>query len=215
MVLVYMCRMLAVLVFAYLVWKKNRDELGQYINSFLWSTLVAFFIGGRVGYGFTDLLNWNTSLWDWLFFWDKPGFNLLVGLVSLVTFVMLHTMFERWSFLELVEDLVIPGIILSFLWILPAWFTQKSMVDIWIMAGLMLVYILSFWARKYRSFYWYKSGKKGFLFLFLGLVFSVLMFMISFGVEMSLFFRYLALVFGLIFLISLVMLGELFNLEKK
>ena len=130
MILVYISRVLAVLVFAYLVWKKTRDELGQDTNSFLWSALVAFFIGGRVGFGFTDLLNWNTSLWDWLFFWDKPGFNLLVGLISLVSFVMLYTMFERWSFVELVEDLVIPGMALSFFWLLPKWFGDKNVVDI-------------------------------------------------------------------------------------
>lgn len=215
MALVYISRVLAVLMFAYLVWKKTRDELGQDTNSFLWSALVAFFIGGRVGFGFTDLLNWNTSLWDWLFFWDKQGFNLLVGLVSLVAFVMLYTMFERWNFVELVEDLVIPGVMLSFFWLLPVWLGDKNVVDMWIVGGLMLVFVLSFWARKYRSFYWYKSGKKGFLFLFSGLIFSILMFVASFVVEMSLFYRYLALVFSLIFLISLVMLGELFNSEKK
>ncbi len=215
MVLVYLFRFLAVMVFAYMVWRKSRDDLNEDVNSFLWSCIVAFFIGGRIGWGFANLLNWGSDIWDWLFFWDRPGFNILVGFVSLFSFVFLYSLFERWSFVELSEDLLMPTIFTALLWIVSDWFLMKDSSVFLFGASFVVVFLASFWARNYRSFYWYRSGKKGFMFLFSGLLFSLLTIGISYMIDIWVFYRYLALVFGLIFGASLVMLGELINLDRR
>lgn len=215
MVLVYISRFLAVVIFTYLVWRKLRNDLNEDINSFVWSCLVAFFIGGRVGWSFINLLNWDSNLWEWLFFWDNPGFDVLVGLLCLFSFVFLYSMFDRWNFVELSEDLLMPTIFMGLLWILPDWFLKESVIVLLFVTNLILILILSFWAKRYRSFYWYRSGKKGFLFLFSGLMFCFFTVGISYMAEIWIIYRYLALIFGLIFLVGLVMLGELINLDRR
>lgn len=213
--LTYMFRVLAVMVFAYLVWRKMRDDMGETVNSFLWSTLVAFFVGGRMGWSLVNLLDWNSNIWDWLFFWDKPGFNLLAGMICLFAFVFLHNLFERWAFVELAEEILLPAICLGLLWLTSNWFMTNNQINLWVGLALLIVYLFSFWTRKYRSFYWYRSGKKGFLFLSSGLIFCLLMVGISYMIDIWVFYRYLGLIFGLIFMVSLVMLGELVNFDRR
>jgi hypothetical protein len=90
---------------------------------------------------------------------------------------------QQWKFLNFMEDLVKPFLILVSFFMLDEWLRSKFNWQILIyILMVILIYMLSGWlSGKYRSFVWYKSGKKGFVllatnflfFLVLGFVFGV------------------------------------------
>ncbi len=210
----YFLRFLAIVVFLYLAWRKMKGDFGDDINTFLWSVVGAFLIGGRIIWAIFNLVSWNTTIWDWFFFWNKPGFSLVAGIVSMVAFVFIYCIFDRYNFYETCEDLMIPFIIGGIIFMLSngwIWLTT----NFWWPAGLLMIYLTIFWAKRYRSFYWYKSGKKGFLFLWSGTLYGFYVFIVSFFNGAGLGLKIIGLVLGLLFLIGLVILGELFEINRK
>ena len=214
MYLGYVFNFLAIVVFGYLVWKKLRDDLDKEVNDFIWLSGLAFAIGGRIIWSVFNLNSWSDSLIDWIFFWQKPGFYWQAGVVSMIGFVFAYSFVDRFSFYELAEDICSPLLIsLTISRIVPA--LTGSVDQIRWLAILVATYLFGFWAKRYRSFYWYKSGKKGFLFLASGWFLSWIRFGTDILAKEWNIGTYLSLTLGLIFLIGLVMLGELFGHKRN
>jgi len=214
MFLQYVLRFLAITVFLYLAWRKMKSDFGDDINSFLWSVVGAFLIGGRLIWAIFNLVSWDTTIWDWFFFWSKPGFSLTAGIVSGLVFVFIYCLFDRYNFYETCEDLMVPFIIGGIIFMISNGWVWLS-TNFWWPGGLILIYLTMFWAKRYRSFYWYRSGKKGFLFLWSGTLFGFYLFIVSFLTGEGLGLKLVGLFLSLLFLIGLVMLGEIFEISRK
>lgn len=194
-------------VYVYLLWRTlKEDYLPEKLISFGWVSLLGFVVGGRIGYGLVNWGVWNDSFWDWCSFWDKGGFIYAGAYIGFLVVTYLFCLKSGWKLWAFLEELTLLGLGLL---------TVLALVDgVWLLAGamfltgLVLVWIL----KSYRSFVWYRSGKKGFGFLAANFILFLLLFLLSwfFGQAKG---RWLYLIWGLISLLGLVILGEL-N-EKK
>lgn len=162
-------RTLGLVIFMYLLWRDLRDDYGdQKIINYAWVALLGFLLGGRITYGLVNWGVWNDSWLSWLSVWTKPGTNYLGSYLGLVLASWLVSSKNQWKFLALMDDIVKPTLIFSCLLMIDEWvranFYIKSMV--YLILLVLDIVLVNWLKKKYRSFTWYKSGKKGFVLLF-------------------------------------------------
>lgn len=208
-------RLIGILIYLYFLWKnlrKNYEE--DKIIELGWVSLLAFLVGGRLGYG---LINWGVwkSLGDWFLVYSVSGFDY----ISAGIFLWLATFL--WSRLKNVGKLVIADDMVLMFWLMVVMFLideyVRSIFDTRVIS-LLIASILSMGGgyiivEKYRSFSWYKSGKKGFVYLFSMMVFFLISYVLSFIFDSSWKFNWLFLVLSLIFGVGLGMLGDIWILN--
>ena len=205
-------KVISIVIFLYMLWKHTKDNLNEETVPFNWFVLMSFLVGGRVVWSIFNLTKWNNNIFDWFIFWDNPGFSFVAGLVSILGFVFVYCLYNRFHWVELGEDILIPVLVFGCMWLLAGW-PKFFGGDYWLAIGLVLVGITTIWAKRYRSFYCYKSGKKGFLLLFSAGLYSLWLFGVDIYTKNGSILSYLALGFGLLFWSSLVILGELIKLD--
>ena len=174
-------RTLGLVVFMYLLWRDLRDNYGdEKIINYAWIALAGFLVGGRITYGLVNWGVWNDSFFSWISVWSKPGTNYLGSYIGLVIVSWLVASKKQWKFLPLLDDIVRPTLVFSCLLMVDEWvrsnFSIKTLVYLVL---LVLDVLLVNWLKKrYRSFTWYKSGKKGFVLLFNNLFFFLAVFVV-------------------------------------
>lgn len=175
-----------------------------------WLSLLGFFVGARLGYGFYHWGIWNGSYFDWFSFFSKPGMLDGAGYLGFLLMAGLISKINNWKYWSFLEDGIGP-----FLWFLVFWRMGEAELSFtWILGQLLLLLTLVacwFFAKRYRSFWWYKSGKKGFIFLMANLIFSLgfLPMMLLFKCDQFLVFLTLTMV--LLSVVGLFILGEVFK----
>ncbi|MDD4937737.1 MAG: hypothetical protein PHX34_01840 [Candidatus Shapirobacteria bacterium] len=206
-------RILGIILFLYLTWRNLR---GNYLEgkliTFSWLSLLGFFVFGRVGFG---LLNWGVwrNWQDWLLVWQKPGMDYLMATLGFILVSFWFGKVNQWKFFAFLEDNL--RNFLVFLSILMVDELVRSRFDIKVMAYLvifLIAYLVSWWLFKnYRSFVWYRSGKKGFVFLFTTFLINLLVALVLFWKQDKLILIILSLLVSLISLTGLFILGEVFQ----
>jgi hypothetical protein len=128
---------------------------------------------------------------------------------------------KKWKVASVLEDMVGPILFLfTFFWIDEYVRSGFDFEVVKVAPFLGLTMVLGWWMkRKYRSFEWYKSGKKGFLFWFMNACGFSLMIVWSFWAGIDWLWRILAISLSLISAAGLFILGEVLTdlkiLEKK
>jgi hypothetical protein len=207
-------KLLGLIIFLYLTWRNlYEDYRDDWLISYGWTSVLIMFLGGKLTYG---LLNWNklnltfSGLWR---FWEIPGTNLWGGLLLILLWTWWLCKKNEWKLWPFLEDLT-PIYYLFVAFELGENYLRTGLD--WRPLGLMIVAILGYLMSsllrgKYRSFSWYKSGKKGFIFFFTNAVVALFMSIIAFwfkdGWIVTISYLSVSLIFGL----GLVILGELFN----
>jgi hypothetical protein len=200
-----------------LLWKNLKDSYDdQKIIVFSWFSSLLFLIFGRMVYGLVNWGIWNNDLIDWISVFNKPGISYIGGYLGLIFSVWLFSKKEQWKFINFMEDTIRPFLIMSSFFMLDEFFRTKFNLEPFIYFSLMLlIFIFSGWiANKYRSFVWYKSGKKGFVLLssnflfFLAVVPALILF------KENIINIVLASIISLISLIGLFILGRV-KYERK
>lgn len=187
----------------YLTWRKLRDDYQEEdLISYGWLAVLGMMLFSRLAYGFLNWGVWNENWWDWLLFWEKPGTNIIAGYLGILLTSWWWTLAKNWKFWSFLEDMTDNFLILFTLVVVDE--IIRSWID-WRWFGVMGLLILTTVATKilfgkYRSFSWYRSGKKGFVFL----VANILFWLGWFGISGN----YLGLIMGLISLFGLVILGD-------
>jgi len=209
------------IMFLYLTWRNLRDNYKtENLITYSWLSLLAFLVGGRITYGLANWGEWQTFS-DWVTFYKNPGINLAGGYVVLLMITMLLTQKYEWKLWPFLEDMTnnIMILVMGF-WLGRIDFSKAGVEEGVI--GLIFVFCLwiSVWVRKnYRSFVWYKSGKKGFRFFFINMIFFLLLSTYFLIIKQKMFFG--AFLFtGLINLAGLFILGGvieplLVNVKRK
>lgn len=210
-------RIIASVVFLYLLWRSLKQSYDdQKIITYSWLALLGFLVFGRLAYGLINWGIWNNDLADWLSVWNKPGTSYMGGYLGVLLVSWLYSRSQQWKFLNFTEDLVRPLLVLIGLMMVDEWVRSKfSWQTLIYILMIILVYIVANWlAAKYRSFVWYKSGKKGFVLLASNFLFFLVLAFV-FGVfGDNLVNLILASVISLISVVGLFILGGI-KYERK
>ncbi|MCW1948973.1 MAG: prolipoprotein diacylglyceryl transferase [Candidatus Shapirobacteria bacterium] len=210
-------RIVASVVFLYLLWRNLRQSYDdQKIITYSWLALLGFLIFGRLVYGLINWGIWNNDLSDWLMVWNKPGMSYMGGYLGVLLVSWLYSRSQQWKFLNFTEDLVKPLLVLIGLMMVDEWVRAKFSWQVLIyILMIILVYMIANWlAGRYRSFVWYKSGKKGFVLLASNFLFFLVLAFV-FGVfKDSLVNLILASIISLISVVGLFILGGV-KYERK
>ncbi len=210
-------RVIGSVVFLYLLWRYLRDNYDdQKIIAYSWGALLSFLVSGRVAYGLINWGVWKDSWWDWVSAWNNPGMSYICGFVGLILMTWWYCRQQQWKFLNFAEDVSRPFLVYTWFLVIDEWLRSKFE---WKLLIYLLMLVLVFWANKwlsnrYRSFTWYKSGRKGFVLLatsclfFLGLSLVLILF------KEKIVNVILASVISLISLLGLYILGNI-KYERK
>lgn len=210
-------RILGILVFLYLIWRNLKDNYdSQKIISYSWLSLLGFFIVGRIFFGLINWGVWNTNLLDWVSVWNKPGMSYIGGFLGLGLISWIYCRTQQWKFLAFMEDVMKPVLILLWFLIADEWLRAKFDLKVLIyLLILIVVYFISVWvSKRYRSFVWYKSGKKGFVLLFVNFLFFLMLAIDLIVFKENLINVILASIISLISVLGLFILGKV-KYEKK
>lgn len=204
-------RTIGLIIFMYLLWRDLRSDYGdQKTITYAWIALAGFLIGGRITYGLVNWGVWNDNWSSWFLVWGNPGTNYLGSYLGLVLVTWIVSTKNQWKFLSLMDDIVRPTLIFSSLLIFDEWlrtnFYPRSMIFLVLL--ITDIFFVSWLKKRYRSFSWYKSGKKGFVLLFNGLFFFLTIAIVLIILKDNI----LSIVLALI--ISLISGGGLYILKK-
>ncbi len=200
---------LGIVLFMYLTWRNLRDDYSEDdLVTYGWLSVLTLLVFGRLAFGLINWGVWNERWWDWLLFWEKPGSNVVFGYGGLLLITGWWSRVKGWKVWALLED-ISPNLLVMFLLIsideiVWSWRGWRD----WGVVGILLLGLVAgrFLSQRYRSFVWYRSGKKGFVFwavnAIIWLSWSVLT------------WDYLKLIVGLISVAGLVILGDVFTLLK-
>jgi hypothetical protein len=207
-------RIIGVVLFVYLTWRNLRENYEEErVVTYSWLALLGFFIGGRITYGLVNFGVWNDSWVSWFSVWDKPGMNYIGGFLTLVLVGFIFAKVNNWKVIPFLEDGLINLILLiSFLMIdefVRASFSLE--VGVYVLFLVLMMFLAKFLRKKYRSFVWYKSGKKGFVFLVIVFLSFLIMGILGIFFKTSLIFSILYWIISLISLVGLCILGEVFD----
>jgi len=176
------------LVYLYLCWRTMRENYKEEdMIAFGWVSLLVYLIGSRIAFVYDQ-----PKLW--LEFWKMNQVNVLGGYILWLLLAWLITKDREWKFFAFGEDSLI-----NLAWINLIYFglTFQGKLIILLLIVLVVGWVLK---SRYRSLWWYKSGKKGFLFLLTNMVFFV-------GLAFV-FNNYFYLIMTLLSGVRLVMLGN-------
>lgn len=184
--------LLAFFVSAFVFWRKGREEhydLSEYFDGFILATLIGF-LCGRIGF---IILNWGQFGWQVLKYFDVisyPGVNGVVALVAAAMYLYTFAHKRKWDEFEVLDFWVLAaangsiwqhigtffdGTHFGTLTELPLGMvfpgTQEPRHPSQLYSALffmLLAWYLSRVEYRYRTFEWYRGGKKnaksGFLF---------------------------------------------------
>ncbi len=207
-------RGLAIVVFMYLSWRNLRDNYKEEnLIKFLWLLVIAYLLGGRIGYGLVNWGVWNENIMDWFLVWKTPGINYLIASISMLVMSIFLSIKNEWKIMQVLEDIIVYILLLNGIFYFDEFIRTKwELKSGLIVLSLFIVGILGMFVKtKYRSFFWYTSGKKGFIFYFNLIVLSILMALISFFVKENVIFVVVYLLIALISMIGLLLLGGVFE----
>jgi len=208
---------LGIVLFLYFLWrnlKGNYDD--QKIISFSWLALLGFLVFGRLFYGLIHWGVWNDDLVDWVLVGSKPGMSYIGGYLGLILVSWLFTRKEQWKFFNFMEDLARPFLIMVSFFMLDELLRSKFSLELVLFLVLIILIfpLFIFITNRYRSFVWYRSGKKGFVLLLLNFLFFLGIGVLLILFKDNLINIVLSFIISLFSLIGLFVLGEI-KYEKK
>ncbi len=205
---------IGVVVFLYLTWRNSKENYGdEKLISYSWLSLLVFLVGGRLTYGLLNFGAWNDSIANWFLVWQKPGMNYIGAYLFWVLASIIYAQkneWRVWSFLE--ESIGNFGIFILFIMadeILRGGGESLGLQVLLLLVGTGILTVVL--GKKYRSFVWYRSGKKGFLFFFSNMIFWFLMVIRAFIFKDGFQPWGLYLTLCLISVAGLFILGEVFG----
>ena len=201
-------QVIAFLSCAFIVWYRAREENyseAKVFDGFLLSFLVGWLMG-RLGHIF---LAWDKFGWEilkWLNVVQYPGTQLLIGLVGATLYFFFYSKKQKWDAFEVLDwwaqaltmGLVFTNIgyffagtrfgsVTTLPWgvIFPGVFEKRHPIQLYYLLFHVLMYKLLNWLEyHYRTFEWYRSGKKtaqtGFVFASFVISYALFSFLNSF-----------------------------------
>lgn len=146
--------------FLYVFWRNLRQNYHDYrLVEFSWLVLLGFLVGSRAVFALTNGASWRSNWQNWIMLSSYPGLSTVGGYLGVLSTTLLMSKINRWKLWQLLEDMTV--ITLIFLILFKVAQGSGNWAGILVMVLTLLITLVV--KNKYRSFVWYKSGKKGFL----------------------------------------------------
>ncbi|MCX6726326.1 MAG: hypothetical protein NTY75_00715 [Candidatus Shapirobacteria bacterium] len=205
-------KVMGTIFFLYLLWRNLRESYDEKkLVVFGWASLLAFVVGSRLAYG---LLNWGKweTVSQWFNLTAKPGMIYEGGIAAVLLLIWWMSRINNWKIWSFIEDITALFYGLMAIIVLDEWWWNK---DIKLLAvGLTMLFgwaLAIFFKGKYRSYLWYRSGKKGFIFGMDGVIIFLLLtaeaILFKEGLGVIVFYLIMSLISG----VQLVILGEIWK----
>jgi len=210
-------RVLGVILFVYLTWRNLRENYEEdKVVTYSWLALLSFFVGARVIYGLVNFGVWNDSWTSWFSVWNKPGMDYVGGFLSLILTSVIFSKINNWKIIPFCEDGLINDLVLLICLMGDEFLRTKFdlKVGAYLLLLVIMVFLVNFTKKKYRSFVWYKSGKKGFSFLSTAFVSFLILGFLGMFFKVSIISSIFFWVISLISLIELCILGDVYEKRK-
>jgi len=148
--------------------------------------------------------------------WNKPGMSYIGGFVGLILMTWWYCRQQQWKFLNFAEDVSRPFLVYTWFLVTDEWLRSKFEWRLLIyLLMLVLVFLTNKWlSNRYRSFTWYKSGRKGFVLLATSFLFFLGLSLVLILFKEKIVNVILASVISLISLVGLYILGNI-KYERK
>lgn len=184
-----------VLLYLYFTWRTLRENYREEdLIAFSWVALFIYLFVGRIVYGLWHWGIWVETPGSWFEFWKISEIDMIGAYGGWLLFAVLIAKDKGWRLWSFLEDSIWG------LW----WLILTTSVELrgWGVAiALAVAIILTVIVKgKYRSFTWYKNGKKGFLYFWFLMIFFLVL-----GPILG---KYWLSIFSLIFGAGLFMLGD-------
>lgn len=175
---------LAFLTSAFVFWRKTREEhyhQDQAFDAFLLASVTGLLMG-RVGFVLSHLSELGSNLWFWIDVVGHPGSSVFVGLLGASFYLYRYAGKQKWDRFEVLDFwflAVTAGMVLKQVgnfftgvgfgyqtnlpWgmVFPGVFNKHHPVQIYLILFFLALYSYLYWAEyHYRTFFWYRSGKK-------------------------------------------------------
>lgn len=204
-------RVIGIIIYLYLVWRNMKEEYGdEKMISFAWLSFLWFLVGGR---GLFGLINWGIfgdSWFNWFLFWTHPGFSYFGGFWGIFFFIWWYSQKNGIKLFSILEDLVNNFLWLLFFLLLNDFIFMRDIYLLGAIFGVLLAILMAkYFKLKYRSWSFYKSGKKGFVFLSMAFILFLSLSIFSLFLGNFWIHGFLYLISSLIFVTQLVILGEI------
>jgi len=212
MIIFSLLRIVAIFLFLYLSWRKMRHDYAQEdLLTYSWLFLLAFLASGRLIYGLVNWGIWNDSIWDWLSVFTKRGFNYFGGYIGAIVFSYFFAKSRSWKMWNFAEDLTPVFMVFMLTLLLGELAVSLSNIGLFLWLNLLIAtfVLTNILSKKYRSYTWYKSGKKGFGFLLANIIFGWGGALVVWQQTDNWWLVGLMGVWGLISITGLVILGEI------
>ena len=197
-----------------MTWRNlKEDYVDKKLIAYSWLAVLAFLVGGRISYGLINWGIWNDSFWSWWAFWQKGGFDYYGAMVSMGLTTWWYCMKNDWKVWTFFEDMALALYIFMAVLMLSDFIKSISEIKylVYFAVAVIGVIIIKLVSKKYRSFVWYRSGKKGFVFLFVNIIVAILLLGVGLLFRNGWFNVILNVVICLSFLVQLLNLGDMFK----
>ncbi|MEA2056682.1 MAG: prolipoprotein diacylglyceryl transferase family protein [Patescibacteria group bacterium] len=193
---------------AFVFWRRGREEHyseAKLIDAFLLSLLFGVAIG-RIAFIVFNFSSFGWNILDWLNIVQKPGSQLFFVLIGAVLHLTVFAQKNKWDQFEIL-DFCAQVLVVGLLWInigyffegirfglstelpwgivFPGVFEKRHPIQLYYAAFHFIFGKYLTWLEfNYRTFEWYRGGKKtaktGFLFISFLLIYSLFSFLLSF-----------------------------------
>jgi len=223
----------------FVLWRKSREEHYnemEIFDSYLFSFIFALFFS-RLVYIFLNFSEFGFEILKWFNFVSHPGSNNLAFLFAAGFYLYRYAIKKKWDAFEIIDfwvHAISLGLFFTYLgrlfdgsmfgkatnmpWgiIFPGVFEKRHPVQLYFAIFYLLLYVLLNWfENNYRTFEWYRAGKKaaqtGFLVAMFLIINAVFLFIMTFfkmpeivvnGVTLDLWIYLFFLFFGFILLVK-------------
>lgn len=170
MVIIFnLIRIVGILLFLYVFWKNLKDDYPSEDVVWLgWLIVAVFYLGSRVLFSILNPESFGLFSGEFFLFWSIPGLNYFGGYLFVLILLLFYAKKKSWKLILLLEDGVKPFLLFLIFNYLDELIRTRWLWEIVLkVLFLIIVYNISGILKlKYRSFVWFKSGKKGFVFWF-------------------------------------------------
>ncbi len=175
---------LGMVFYQYKLWKALKDDfLKKELVGMVWFSSFFGILGGRLVFVLSKWSEIGSDPLVWFLFWRHAGFSWLGFYFFWIASVWVYSRLKKracWLVLEEATRPILGWLAFGYLGLF-----FSSSFELFPILSLFLffsfLYFLSGWMEKrYRSWPWYPSGKKGFLFLAINFSFFVPIFLLDF-----------------------------------
>lgn len=175
---------IAFLTSAFTFWRKGREEHyseGEFFDGFIMATILGF-LAGRIGFVLLNYQRFGFSILQWLDIFAYPGVNGVIALLAATVFLYQFTAKNKWDVYEVLDFWVLAlssGLTLAYIGLffdgtavgnatsLPVGMMFPGLLEphhpVQLYAAVFFLLVTLYLGRveyRYRTFEWYRFGKK-------------------------------------------------------